>query len=115
MLDEMHMFILGLGSCQCRAMSNCIHRESDAQQHRRLSVHSSQACPAICHMQTTKTLNRITILAQQDARSKIQSVTTVRPAKAAELIMMLFGTLTPMGPRNHVLHGVQIPYAKWKF
>jgi len=30
------------------------------------------------------------------------SVTTVSPAKVAELIMMLSGMLTWVGPRNHV-------------
>jgi len=33
----------------------------------------------------------------------------VSPAKAAELIMMPFRTLTWVGPRNRVLDGVQIP------
>jgi len=33
---------------------------------------------------------------------------TVSPAKMAEQIVMPFGILTPVRPRNHVLHGVQI-------
>jgi len=33
---------------------------------------------------------------------------TVSPAKVAELIVMQFGMLTWVGPRNHVLDGVQI-------
>ena len=36
------------------------------------------------------------------------SVTTVSPTKAAEPIVMPFGLLTRMGPRNDVLDGVQI-------
>jgi len=31
------------------------------------------------------------------------------PAKTAELIEILFGRLTHVGLRNHILHGVQIP------
>ena len=33
------------------------------------------------------------------------SVTLVSPAKTAELIEMLFGLRTQVGPRNHVLDG----------
>jgi len=36
-------------------------------------------------------------------------VTTVSPANAAEWIVMLFRMLIWVGPRNHVLDGVQIP------
>jgi len=36
------------------------------------------------------------------------SVTVVNFAKPAELIEMPFRLWTPMGPRNHVLDGVQI-------
>jgi len=42
-------------------------------------------------------------------RSVGLSVTTVSPAKAAELIEILFGMWTRVGPRNHVLNAVQIP------
>jgi len=38
-----------------------------------------------------------------------RSVVVVRPAKIAELIEMLFGLWTRIGPRNHLLVGVQIP------
>jgi len=43
------------------------------------------------------------------------SVTIVSPAKTAELIKMPFGLWTRVGPRNHVLDGVQIPHRKWLF
>jgi len=36
----------------------------------------------------------------------------VSPAKKAELIKMPFGWLTRVGPKNHVLDGVQIPPKK---
>jgi len=38
-------------------------------------------------------------------------------AKTAELIVMLFGILTQVGPRNHVLDGGQDfhPHVKWQF
>jgi len=39
------------------------------------------------------------------------SVTTVSPAKMAELIEMLVGMWTPMGPRNHVLDVGRDPHA----
>jgi len=42
-------------------------------------------------------------------RSVGLSVTTVRPAKAAEPIVMTFAMLTRVGPRNHVSDGVQTP------
>ena len=42
-----------------------------------------------------------------------QSVTLVRPAKTAEPIEMPFGLRTWVGPRNHVLDGVQIPSWEW--
>jgi len=41
------------------------------------------------------------------------SVTLVSPAKMAEVIEMLFGLRTWVGPRNHVLDGVQMPPWKW--
>ena len=31
------------------------------------------------------------------------------PSKAVEPVVMPFGILTPVGPRNHLLDGVQIP------
>jgi len=43
------------------------------------------------------------------------SVTTVSLATAADLIVMQFGTLTPVDPGNHVLDGVQIPHVKRQF
>jgi len=36
------------------------------------------------------------------------SVTLVSPAKTALAIKLSFGLRTPVGPRNHVLHGAQI-------
>ena len=42
-------------------------------------------------------------------RSVGLSVTTVRPAKADEPIVMAFAMLTRVGPRNHVSDGVQTP------
>jgi len=42
-------------------------------------------------------------------RSVCLSVTTVSPAKVAELMVMLFGMFTWVGPRNHVLDGGQDP------
>jgi len=46
-----------------------------------------------------------------------RSVTLVSPAKTAEPgpIEMPFGLRTPVGPGNHVLDGVQIPYGKGQF
>jgi len=41
------------------------------------------------------------------------SVTVVSPAKTAELIEMLFGLRTRMGPRNNVFVRNQIPHP-WK-
>jgi len=38
-----------------------------------------------------------------------QSVTLMSRAKTAEAIELPFGLRTRVGPRNHVLHGVQIP------
>jgi len=43
------------------------------------------------------------------------SVTVVSPAKTAELIEISFGLWAAIGPRNHVLDGVQIPCAKGQF
>jgi len=43
------------------------------------------------------------------------SVTTVSLAKAADPVVMPFGTLTPVDPGNHVLDGVQIPHVKRQF
>jgi len=37
------------------------------------------------------------------------------PAKTAEPIEMSFGLWTQVGPRNHVVDGVQIPRAKGQF
>jgi len=44
-----------------------------------------------------------------------QSVTVVSPAKTAELIKVLFGLRDLVGPRNHVLSGVQRPHQKGQF
>jgi len=44
-----------------------------------------------------------------------RSVTLVSPAKTAAPIEMPFGLRTPVGPRNHVLDGVQIPHGKGPF
>jgi len=41
-----------------------------------------------------------------------RSVTLVSPAKTAEPIKILFGLWTRVGPRNHVLDGVQIPMGR---
>jgi len=43
------------------------------------------------------------------------SVTVVSPAKTAEPIEMPFGLRNRVGPRNHVLHGVQIPHGQGQF
>ena len=43
------------------------------------------------------------------------SVTLVSPAKTAERIEMPFGLRTRVGPRNHVLDGVQMPHGKRQF
>jgi len=43
------------------------------------------------------------------------SVTIVSPAKMSEPIEMPFGLWAQMGPRNHVLDGVQIPHGKGQF
>jgi len=37
------------------------------------------------------------------------------PCMTAELIEMPFGLWTLVGPKNHVLDGVQIPHAKGQF
>jgi len=37
------------------------------------------------------------------------------PAKTAEEIEMSFGFRTRVGPRNHALDGVQIPFGKGQF
>jgi len=41
--------------------------------------------------------------------SVVLSVTLVSPAKMAAPIKMPFGSRTQVGPRNHVLDGVQFP------
>jgi len=46
------------------------------------------------------------------SRAVCLSVTVVTSAKTAELIEMPFGLWTPVGPRNHVLDGVQITLCK---
>jgi len=43
------------------------------------------------------------------------SVTLVSPAKTAEAIELPFGLRAQVGPRNHVLHGVQIPIGRGNF
>ena len=43
------------------------------------------------------------------------SVMIVIPAKTTELIEILFGVYTRVGPGNRVLDGVQIPHAKGQF
>jgi len=43
------------------------------------------------------------------------SVTLVSTTKSAEPIVMPFGLRTMVGPENHVLDGVQIPYGKEQF
>jgi len=43
------------------------------------------------------------------------SVTLVSPAKMAELIEMMFGLRTRVGPENHVLDGVQVSHGKEQF
>ena len=43
------------------------------------------------------------------------SVTNMSPAKTAEPIDILFGMLSGVGPRKHVLEGVHIPMHKGKF
>jgi len=48
-------------------------------------------------------------------RSVCLSVTLMSPAKTAELIEMMFGLWAQMGPRNHVLDGVQIFRGKGQF
>ena len=42
-------------------------------------------------------------------------VTIINPAKTTELMETWFGLWTQVGPRNHVLDGVQIPPAKGNF
>jgi len=44
-----------------------------------------------------------------------RSVMIVSPVNMAELIQMLFGLWTQVGPTNHVLDGVQIPHVKGQF
>jgi len=48
------------------------------------------------------------IVTDRVAWSVCLSVTVVIPAKTAEPIELLFGLRTRVGPRNHVLDGVQI-------
>ena len=43
------------------------------------------------------------------------SVTIVSPAKTAEPIEMPFGLWTRIGPRNHVLDGIQVCRGKGQF
>jgi len=43
------------------------------------------------------------------------SVTLVSPAKPAAPIEMPFGLRTRVGPRNHVLDGIQIPAKRGNF
>jgi len=43
------------------------------------------------------------------------SVTLVSPAKTVAQIEMPFGLRTRVGPRNHALHGVQIPMGRGNF
>ena len=49
------------------------------------------------------------------AWSVSQSVMNVSPVKMAEPIKMPFGMQTQVGPRNHALDGVNIPYANGQF
>ena len=42
-------------------------------------------------------------------------VTVVSPAKTAEPMEMSFGLRARVGPRNHVLDGVQIPHGRDNF
>jgi len=55
------------------------------------------------------------IVTDQVAWSVGQSVTLVSPAKTAEPIEMPFGLRTRVGPRNHVLDGIQIPHGIEQF
>jgi len=50
------------------------------------------------------------IVTDRVAWSVCLSVTLVSPAKTAEAIYMPFRLRTRVGPRNHVLDGVQIPH-----
>jgi len=43
------------------------------------------------------------------------SIALVSTPKMAEPIKMPFGLWTLVGPRNHILNGVQIPRGKWQF
>jgi len=43
------------------------------------------------------------------------SVTTMYFGKAADWIELLFGVVGRVGPRSHVLDGVQIPHGKEQF
>jgi len=43
------------------------------------------------------------------------SVTVVSPAKTSEPIELPFGLKTRVGPRNHVLDGVQVPHGRGNF
>jgi len=45
----------------------------------------------------------------------VLSVMIVSPAKTAEPIEMPFGLRSRMGPRKHILHGIQIPCGKGQF
>jgi len=58
-------------------------------------------------------LGRIAALARSSLLLQMEqhglSVMTVSPTKAVELIVIPFGMLTRVDPRNHVLDGVQIP------
>ena len=59
----------------------------------------------------------MTYVAQGDAfqMSVCQTVTVVSPATTAGPIEMPFGLRTRVGPRNHVLDGVQIPTVRGNF
>jgi len=47
--------------------------------------------------------------------SQSVSLMIASPAKTAEPIEMPFGVWTRVGPKKHVLDGVQVPHAKGKF
>jgi len=46
-------------------------------------------------------------------RSLVRSVTVVSPAKTAKPIKVPFGLRIRLGPRNHLLDGVNIPSWEW--
>jgi len=47
---------------------------------------------------------------QYYVRRRGLSVTVVKPAKPTEPIKMPFGLWSLLGPKKHVLDGIQIPY-----